>query len=216
MVPARGVTGASGRHSHASGFYRVPYQPTTIFEELGAAARGSVALIVGDRSAPQYFDFSLRGLAGSFIAFLVAIAFSAYLPVLTGAGDPEGSIARLLLMVVLLFGIQIGCAALVLRQLKRLDGLVPYLVADNWATFFLTAISSLMAVTGLNGELALLVIGVGALVVEINISRLIVTLTPWQIVMFLAAQTFGVLVWLVAVGLSFPIPASVATAGATP
>ena len=181
-----------------------------------AAARGCVALISGDRRAAEYFDFSLRGLAGSFIAFLMATAFSAYLPALTGSSDNGGSISRLLLMAGLLFAIQIGFSALVLRQFKRMDGLVPYLVADNWATFFLTAISSVLAVFGISGDFVLVVVGLVVLVMEINIARLIVTLTPWQIVTFLVAQAFGVSIGLILIGLVFPLPPGLTTAAGSP
>ena len=35
-----------------------------------------------------------------------------------------------------------------LRQIKRLDALVPYLVADNWVTFFLTLIVAALVAAG--------------------------------------------------------------------
>ena len=191
----------------------MPNRPTTIIEELVAAARGVAAIVVGDRRAVSYFDFSRRGLAGSFIAFLVATAFSAYLP-LVGGGGQETQIptGRLLLMAVFLFGVQIGFSALVLRQLNRLDGFVPYLVADNWATFFITAISTLLNTFGLAGDFALILVGILVLVVEINISRLIVTLSPWQIAMFLVAQLVGVALGLIVIGLIFPLPPDIQSA----
>ena len=43
------------------------------------------------------------------------------------------------------------------------------------------------------------------LVVEINTARLIVTLSPWQIAMFLVAQLVGVALGLILVGLFVPI-----------
>jgi len=193
----------------------LPNTPTTIIEELASAARGVAALIVGDRRAVSYFDFSRRGLAGSFIAFLVATVFSAYVPLIGGSGqDGQISTGRLLLMAVFLFGVQIGFSALVLRQLNRLDGFVPYLVADNWATFFITAISTVLNAFGLAGDFALIAIGILVLVVEVNISRLIVTLSPWQIAMFLVAQLVGVAIGLIVIGLVFPLPADLLNAPA--
>jgi len=191
----------------------LPNRPTTIIEELVAAARGVVAIVMGDRRAASYFDFSRRGLAGSFIAFLVATVFSAYLPQVTGGGDDSQiQTGKLLIMAVFLFGAQVGFSALVLRQLNRLDGFVPYLVADNWATFFLTAISTLLNAFGLAGDFALIVLGILVLVVEINISRLIVTLSPWQIAMFLVAQVVGVAIGLIVIGLVFPLPPDIQSA----
>lgn len=183
---------------------------TSIIEELTAAARGVLALVVGDRRAPDYFDFSLRGLAGSFVAFLTVTGVNAALPSLLGMDRQAGSITRAALMVAILFGFQLAFSAIVLRQLKRLDGLIPYLVADNWATFFVTIASTALVLFGLTGDIALIFIGILVIVIEINIARLIVTLSPLQIAMFLIAQLVGVSLGLLLVGLMFPLsPAEV-------
>lgn len=180
-------------------------QPTTIIEELTAAARGIAAVFVGDRRAPGYFDFSQRGLAGSFIAFFVAALIGTYVPSLAG-GNTQGGLPPS--APLLIAGAQMGFSALVLRQLKRMDGFIPYLVADNWATFFLTAISSVLALLGFTGDFAVVAIGIGivVLIVEINIARLIVTLSPWQIAMFLVAQMIGAILAAVVVLTLFPLP----------
>lgn len=170
---------------------------STIIQELGAAARGSVALVLGDRRAAGYFDFSPRGVAGSFIAFLAATLFNALLPLLLGAEPEPGGITKSLVLVAILFAFQVGFSALVLRQLGRLDGLMPYLVADNWATFFITALAALLTVVNIAGDFALVLVAILVIVVEINIARLIVTLSPLQIAMFIVAQLVGALVgWL--------------------
>jgi hypothetical protein len=187
----------------------LPSNPTTIFDELAAAARGTAALVVGDRRAAHYFDFGPRGLAGSFIAFLTATLFNAFLPILLGVKQTSGSMAQGLVMVGLLYVLQVGCSALVLRQLKRLDGLVPYIVADNWATFFITILSAIIATFGIGADFALLAIGILVIVVEINIARLIVTLSPMQIAMFLIAQLVGVSIGLIVIGMIMPLPPGV-------
>src|SRR5690606_1238822 len=97
-------------------------------DEVLAAGRGVLALIVGDRKAPQYFDFSQKGLVGSFIGLLAITFVSAILP-LAMPGSADYSIARSTFIAAILFASQIGFAAIVLRQMKRLDGLRPYLVA---------------------------------------------------------------------------------------
>jgi hypothetical protein len=122
-----------------------------------------------------------------------------------GFSGPTASISRSVLMVVILFALQIGFAAIVLRQLGRLDGLVPYLVADNWATFFITLGSTALALVGFSGDMALIAIGILVIVVEINIARLIVTLSPLQIAMFLVAQLVGVSIGLLLLGAMFPL-----------
>ncbi len=178
----------------------------TLFEEMISAGRGLVALLTGRRDAGSYFDLTLRGLAGSFAVFLFATTLNAYLPALMGM-MPEGTgAAQTLIVAGVLYAVQIGCGVLVLRQIGRLDGLVPYLVADNWATFFVTAVTIVLSLVGFSPELALILVGVVVLILEINIARLIVTLTPLQIAMFLIAQMVGVVVGLLVMGMMMPVP----------
>lgn len=175
-----------------------------------AAGRGVISLLTGDRRAGSYFDNSQRGLAGSFIAFLAITGVNAALPVLLGTRDP-GGIARSILMVAILFALQLGFSAIVLRQLNRLDGLVPYIVADNWATFFLTLISGALAAAGVAGDPVLIVLAIVVIVIEVNIARLIVGLAPLQIAMFLVAQLVGVSIGLAIIGFAFPLPPEATT-----
>ena len=180
-------------------------QQSNFIEELMAAGRGVFGLLIGDRRAGTYFDFSQRGLAGSFIAFLAVTGLNAVMPVVLGLKD-SGGIARGVLMVAILFALQLGFSAIVLRQLKRMDGLIPYLVADNWATFFLTLISGALAAAGVDGDPVLVVLAIVVIVIEVNIARLIVTLSPLQIAMFLIAQLVGVSIGLALIGFAFPLP----------
>jgi len=180
-------------------------QQSTFIEELMAAGRGVFGLLIGDRRAGTYFDFSQRGLAGSFIAFLAVTGLNAILPVILGLKD-SGGIARGVLMVAILFALQLAFSAIVLRQLKRMDGLIPYLVADNWATFFLTLISGALAAAGVDGDPVLIVLAIVVIIIEVNIARLIVTLSPLQIAMFLIAQLVGVSIGLAVIGFTFPLP----------
>ena len=184
-------------------------QQSTFLEELMAAGRGVAGLLIGEKRAGSYFDFSQRGLYGSFIAFLAVTALNAILPTILGMKD-SGGIARSVIMVAILFALQVAFSAIVLRQLKRLDGLVPYLVADNWATFFLTLISGGLAAAGINGDPVLIVLAIVVIVIEVNIARLIVTLSPLQIAMFLVAQLVGVSIGLAIIGFTFPLPAGAA------
>lgn len=172
---------------------------------MTAAARGVLAIIRGNRRAPEYFDLSQRGLVGSFIALLLVTGLNAVLPTLLGVRGPAGSVFRSVAMIAILFAFQVGFSAIVLRQIRRLDGLVPYLVADNWATFYITIATSLLAIVGVGGDFALIAIGILVIVVEINIARLIVTLTPLQIAMFLIAQLVGVSIGLILIGVVFPV-----------
>lgn len=173
-------------------------QQSTFLEELMAAGRGVIGLLIGDRKAGSYFDFSRRGLAGSFIALLAITTLNAILPVILGAKD-SGGIALSIVANAILFVFQIVCAAIVLRQLKRMDGLVPFLVADNWATFFVMLVPSALAAAGIAGEPVQILVAIVAIVIEVSIARLIIALPPLQIAMFLVAQLVGVVlaVWLI-------------------
>ena len=183
-------------------------------DETKAAARGVIALLIGDRKAPSYFDFSLRGLIGSFIALLVAEIVSAYVPLILGARPEPGTITKLLTVVAILYAFQLGFSALVLRQLGRLDGLVPYLVADNWTNFVFTLVATLFVVFRL-GTTGLFIIVIAIIVTRINNARLIVTLSPMQIAIFIIAQLVGGSLAFFVIGGIFPdmeiMPAGVAT-----
>lgn len=182
----------------------------SFLEELMSAGRGVVALIIGDRRAPSFFNFSQVGLVGSFIAFLAVTGVNATLPVLLGDHAP-GDITQSILMLAVLFLTQLGCTAIVLRQVKKLELLRAYIVADNWATFFLGLFSSALAAAGIGGMFVMLALAVLVIIVEVNIARLVLGLTPLQIAMLLVAQLVGVWVGLTVVGAFIPMAAQIAS-----
>jgi hypothetical protein len=184
---------------------------STIIEEMTAAARGVLALIVGNKRAPDYFDFSQRGLAGSFIAILSLTGLGAVIS--SWMGFDDGSVFRSVATNVILFAAQIGLTAVVLRQLKRSDGFVPYLVADNWATFWASLVFLLLSFAGL-GSFVIIATTLVGLWLQISIARLIVTLAPAQIVLLLIAQLVGVFIGLMIVLAVFPLsPAEMQAVG---
>ena len=173
-------------------------QPTTTFlDELMAAARGCVALLVGQRDASGHFDFSQRGLVGSFIAVVLGIGLSALGP--QPLIDPSGgTIASTAVLVLesLVIGVQFGVAWLVLRS----DGFVPFMIVQNWALFFqaILAEASILffgpavVMAGdvpqlTNGILPLSILGILVFIVAINVARLILTLRPLHVVLFVGA-----------------------------
>ncbi|MET3898762.1 hypothetical protein ABIB57_002714 [Devosia sp. UYZn731] len=164
---------------------------STFLDELVDAARGCFALLTGNRQAPTHFDFSQRGLIGSFIAFVVASALGAFGPQLFGVPSAPGAATQAVILGGMLFVIQFAVSYLVLRQMGRLDGFVPFLVADNWATFFTSILSLGLLLSGLPADVVIIAIGIVVIIVEINIARLIVTLPPLQIAMFIVAQLVG-------------------------
>jgi hypothetical protein len=194
--------------THASAESLTPISETlitmTFFEEAVLAARGIAAIIIGRRDAYRFFDLSLSGLAGSMVAFFIALLINGYLPFLLGPPEGMGPAWQSVMLALLLFALQVGFAALVLRQMGRPDGLVPYLVADNWATFFMTGVSVVLALLHVSGDIMVVPLGILILFIEINIARIIVTLTGWQIAAFLAAQFAAVVVGLIIFGTFFP------------
>jgi hypothetical protein len=161
---------------------------STFLDELVNAARGCFALLTGDRQAATYFDFSQRGLVGSIIAFVIASALGAYGSQLFGIPSPPGAATQALIQGGILFLIQVGVCYLVLRQMGRLDGFVPFLVADNWATFFTSILALALVLFGGPADIVIIAIGIVVIIVEVNIARLIVTLAPGQIAIFIVAQ----------------------------
>ncbi|HTM76874.1 MAG TPA: hypothetical protein VL133_04530, partial [Devosia sp.] len=102
--------------------------------------------------------------------------------------------------------LQLGVCYLVLRQMGRLDGFIPFLVADNWATFFTSILSLLLIVFGGPGDVVIIAIGLVVIIVEVNIARLIVTLAPLQIAIFIIAQVVASALGLLLLGGMLPAP----------
>jgi hypothetical protein len=163
-------------------------RPPSFIDEAISAARGVAGLVVGNREVERRFDLTLRGLLGSLIALLFVTAISAALPMLMGQ---PGGVLRGILSYSLLLSLQVGCSAIVLVQLKRLDGFVPYFTADNWASVYVTILSTGLNLAGVSDEFLSLPVAVLVIVIAVNIGRLIVKLEPLQVAMFVIAQMVG-------------------------
>jgi hypothetical protein len=187
--------------------------PTTLFQELALAARGVLALASGDRAAPRYFDFSQRGLVGSFIALLAIIGFMAAQP-LFGAGSAEGGVASRLFVLALPVVAQFLGAGVALRQMNRADAFIPYLVCANWTSFLGAVLSEVLLFLGFDANLLLMTIGIFTLVVTVNIARLVMTLSVGQIVVLFVAQVVAAMVALLLIGVFVPPSPEAAAAAA--
>lgn len=179
-------------------------QPTTTFlDEFIGAVRGSIALLVGNRQASSYFDFRQRGLVGSFIALVLSLAIQAFGPQLIGIPTPRGIAMGVVILGVLVMASQYGIARLVLRQLGRADGFIPFVVVQNWATLLQSGLAmTVIAVFGqpiaidaggevaqlTSGSIPFVILGIMALVISVNLARLILTLRPLHVALFVAAQ----------------------------
>lgn len=177
------------------------------FEEAALAFRGCIALITGKRDSSTFFDFSQRGLIGSLIAAVVAIMLAAFGPQLLGLHLPAGAATQSVIVNGVLFVAQAGMAAVVLRQMGRQDGFVPYLVASNWVTLLSAVLLLISTLFGEVGIVLLLGIAIVALLTFINIGRFIVTLAPLQIALLFVSQAVGVFLALGIVALFLPAPA---------
>ncbi|MBL8594451.1 MAG: hypothetical protein JNK01_17335, partial [Devosia sp.] len=71
--------------------------------------------------------------------------------------------------------------------------------------FYLTIATTLLGLMGLGGELVFIATGIVIIVIMINIARLILTLTPWQIASFLVVQLISGVIALFVVSAVFPL-----------
>ncbi len=175
---------------------------TSYIDETRSALRGVVALILGDRKAPTYFDLGQRGLVGSFIALLAVLLLEIVVGLAIGQIG-SGQIFTTVFQTLLFYGAVTLAPRVLLTVLGRLDAFMPYLVALNWTNVFFTLI---IVVLGLIGAptLAFVVI-IAAFVASINIARIIMTLKPMQIVMLFAVQLVGFLLALIVLMTLFPL-----------
>lgn len=176
----------------------------SLIRETFDAGRGVLGLLLGQRNSARYFNLGLQGLMGSLIAFLLAVTFNAYMPALFGMTGPLDRPLASVASSLIIFAGQTGMAVLVLAQFRRLDGLVPYMVCDNWTSFFTTFASFLLLALGMNGAFAVILLTLVAIVMLVNISRLIVTLSLLQILGFIVAQMVGVMIAMLVVNAIFP------------
>lgn len=178
----------------------------TFIEEAVTAFRGCWSLVTGRRDVARYFDFSQRGLIGSLIAVLIAILLAGFGPMLFGASIPAGMPTQSVIVNGALFVAQAAMAWIVLRQMGRQDGFVPYLVASNWITLMSGLLVLVSVLFGELGMVVLMVIVVLALITFVNIGRFIVTLKPMQIGLLFISQAVGVFLALGIVSILLPPP----------
>jgi hypothetical protein len=176
----------------------------TFIEEAVQAGRGIVAIIIGRRDAHRFFDLGLAGLAGSLAAFFIALMINGYLPFLLEPSEQMVPAWQSILLALIQFALQLTFAALILRQFGRADGLVPYIVTYNWMNFFLSLLTLTLMLLHLMNDFLMVSLSVLVLYIAINIGRLIVSLTGWQIVALLATQLAAAIFSLMIFIMFFP------------
>lgn len=177
----------------------MPETNNSLVEETRAAARGLMALLTGDRGAARYFTFTQAGLVSSFIAVL----FVTGIELVATAAMGGGGVFAGLVQHVIVYAAVVGSSALYLRQIRRWDALVPFVVTLNWCNAILSLV---MLVTLLLGLTFLSIIFlIAGIVLSINIGRLVMTLKPLQIVLLIIAQAVGLVVAVLLLLVIFPL-----------
>lgn len=187
----------------------MPQPLPTFLEETVDAARGTWALVLGRPDAPRYFDFSQRGLVGSFIALVLALGIGALGPSpIAMAGAAAAASLSVVILTFVVLGAQYGILYLLLRQLGRADSFVPFMVAYNWVTLFQALIGVAviillgppMAVSAdgvaelTSGSLPYFALSIAVLVIWVNVGRLVLTLRPLHVAIFIATLLGSTLV----------------------
>jgi len=188
----------------------VPTPATSLIDEARLAAQGTARVIAGRPDAPLYFGEGLPALFGSLLALVVAIAFSLAITTaqiaITGATPLVSSFETVATTAIIFLG-QVGGTYAAFRTLKRADRFVPYLVADNWTSFYLSIATAVLGAFGLDAGIILLAVALVTLVAKVNIARLIAELRLGGIAILIIAQICGGAAALLVVGLLFgPVP----------
>lgn len=184
---------------------------STLFEEAQVAIGGTWRLLLGREDAGYHFDFSQRGLAGSFIPLVVANVLLAGFFTTGGQMQSGFSPAMQIFASGLLVAFRYGAMRLVLPQLSALHAFRPFMVASNWSMAI--GLLAMMGITFVSAFIAALVLGpagggaivslilllwlgiaLAMIVVEINIYRLIVGLKAGEIVLVVMAQFVALLI----------------------
>jgi hypothetical protein len=183
-------------------------QTTSFLNEAIEAGYGVFGLITGNPEVPRRFNATAQGLAGSFIGLLAVVALLCGLPLLF---ELRGFALHNLAAMGLTFVLQMGCAVIALWQMQRLDGFTPYLVADNWASFYVTIVALALSFVGLDGAVLGIALDVVTLLLAMNIARLLIGLSGWQIAIFVIAQLCSHLAGDLLVPLLLPLPGAISS-----
>lgn len=162
------------------------------------AARGVFALTTFDRQSARFFNFSRSGLVTSFIAVLAVAGFE----LAVSAALAQTDMFEALVQTVIVYGALIASTYLFARQIDRLDAMVPFIVTINWSNAALSLAMMVAVLVGLGFVAPVLM--VAAIIVSINIARLIMTLKALQIVLLILAQVVGLVAAVLVLAVLFP------------
>ena len=189
----------------------------TLFQEAAWALGGTWRLLLGKRDARAHFDFSQRGLAGSFIPLVLATVVMVIFIGMGSAGQTGVSAAMQMFILGAIGTLRFTAMRLILPRLDALHAFRPCMVASNWASAILFSLilaatlgTALLAAMALGptardtivGIVLLLwaAVGIALVVIEINILRIVAGLGATEIVLVLAAQLFAILAGFYLIG----------------
>lgn len=184
---------------------------STLVKEAGWAIGGAWRLVLGRRDALNWFDFSQRGLAGSFIPLVLAFVVFTGFTGMGAAAGPTLSPAGQLFICGALIAARFVALRLVLPRLDALHAFRPIMVASNWTNAI--AVGGLVMVTFCVAFVGALILGpaagetlvsmiltvwatiaIAAILAEINILRLVAGLNGGEVIMVLGAQIVTLIV----------------------
>ncbi|RDE10037.1 hypothetical protein [Pelagibacterium lacus] len=182
----------------------------TLLAEARDALSGVLMLVLGRAASGQWFETSQRGLAGSFIALILAHVLLAAFAGLGDAGRGQHSPSLQLFIAGVLVALRYGAMRLLLPRFGALGRFRAFMVASNWTqaiaisvlliATFVCAFAGALLLGPQAGErivtLVLLVwaaVAITALIAEINIARLMVDLDVAGIIQAFAAQGFALI-----------------------
>ena len=176
---------------------------STLVKEAGWAIGGAWCLVLGRRDALNWFDFSQRGLAGSFIPLVLAFVVFTGFTSMGAAARPTVSPAGQLFICGTLIAARFVALRLVLPRLDALHAFRPIMVVSNWTNAI--AVGGLIAMTFGVAFVGALILGptagetlvgmiltvwaaIAAIIAEINILRLVAGLNGGEVIIVLGAQ----------------------------
>ncbi len=181
-----------------------------LIEEGASAVGGTWHLMLGRPDALSRFDFSQRGLAGSFIALIVAFVVFTAITGMGAAARQTMSPAGQLFIIGTLIAARFVALRVVLPRLDALHGFRSVMVASNWVNAiavgglvgvtFCVAFAGALMLGPTAGETLVAIIltlwaaiAIATFIAEINILRIIAGLRGGEVVMVLAAQLFAMI-----------------------
>lgn len=163
------------------------------FEEMIDAAKGIFSLIRGEQDKLGYFNFSQAGLVGSFIAVFIGL----FLQELFSGPSPDGFDVPAwanLVSYTILYATPFIVAYGFLSIVGQRERMLPYMVINNWASFFFTLILVAIFIFHLLATVGYFIIVILTIIVFWRLSRIVLGFTVPQTIIFFLATIMAVFI----------------------